>query len=110
MVHEGAVGIDPLNIDDTTDTTRPVHTALLGADIAICEHLTSLSAVPATGYRFTTVVLNPYPDRALTALLIDRSRRCATGGRRARVSYEHSPLGGSLVALGSARRQQHPRP
>ena len=40
------VGIDSLNIDDTADLARPVHTALLGAGIPIVEHLTGLAHLP----------------------------------------------------------------
>ncbi|MBZ0283889.1 MAG: cyclase family protein [Anaerolineae bacterium] len=40
------VGIDSLNIDDTHDGRRPVHTILLGADILIVEHLCNLEAIP----------------------------------------------------------------
>ena len=47
------VGIDSLNIDDTTGGTRPVHTVLLGADIPIVEHMTNLDALPHAGFRFT---------------------------------------------------------
>jgi arylformamidase len=36
------VGIDSLNIDDTADLSRPVHTTLLGAEIPIVEHLRGL--------------------------------------------------------------------
>jgi kynurenine formamidase len=43
------VGIDSLNIDDTADAARPVHTTLLGAGIPIVEHLCDLDAVPTTG-------------------------------------------------------------
>ena len=32
------VGIDSLNIDDTEDLTRPVHSLLLAAEIPIVEH------------------------------------------------------------------------
>ncbi len=46
------VGIDSLNIDDTADGRRPAHSALLAARIPIVEHLTGLSALPATGSRF----------------------------------------------------------
>jgi kynurenine formamidase len=46
------VGIDSLNIDDDKDGTRPAHTILLGAGIAIVEHMTNLGALPATGFRF----------------------------------------------------------
>lgn len=49
------VGIDSLNIDDTADMERTVHTTLLGAGIPIVEHLTNLSALPANGFRFTAV-------------------------------------------------------
>jgi kynurenine formamidase len=45
------VGIDSHNIDDTRARTRPVHTALLGAGIPICEHMTNLGALPAGGFR-----------------------------------------------------------
>src|SRR6266568_336195 len=36
------VGIDSLNIDDTADMTRPVHSTLLAAGVPIVEHLTGL--------------------------------------------------------------------
>lgn len=49
------VGIDSVNIDTTHDPKRPVHTALLGADIPIVEHLTNLAAVPDAGARFFAV-------------------------------------------------------
>jgi arylformamidase len=57
LVERGAalVGIDSLNIDDTADLRRPVHTALLGNDIPIAEHLCGLDAVPARGARFFAV-------------------------------------------------------
>lgn len=55
LVAEGAalVGIDSLNIDDTSDGLRPVHTALLGAGIPIVEHMTGLAGLPPAGFRFT---------------------------------------------------------
>jgi kynurenine formamidase len=46
------VGIDSLNIDDTADGARPVHTVLLQAGILVVEHLTQLSSLPAAGFRF----------------------------------------------------------
>jgi arylformamidase len=46
------VGIDSLNIDDTDDPQRPVHTLLLGAGIPIVEHLCNLGALPTEGFRF----------------------------------------------------------
>jgi kynurenine formamidase len=49
------VGIDSLNIDDTDDGRRPVHTALLGAEIPIVEHLRGLERLPITGFRFSAV-------------------------------------------------------
>lgn len=49
------VGIDSLNIDDTADGTRPVHTTLLRADIPIVEHMTHLGTLPETGFRFHAV-------------------------------------------------------
>src|SRR5882724_7073415 len=41
LAHSGAalVGIDSLNIDNTADLARPVHTILLNAEIPIVEHL-----------------------------------------------------------------------
>jgi arylformamidase len=57
LVRQGAllVGIDSLNIDDTTDPARPAHTKLLGAGIPICEHMTNLVEVPVSGGRLHAV-------------------------------------------------------
>jgi kynurenine formamidase len=49
------VGIDSLNIDDTGDGSRPVHTTLLGAEIPVVEHLCGLDMLPAEGFRFHAV-------------------------------------------------------
>jgi arylformamidase len=49
------VGIDSLNIDDTGDPSRPAHTRLLKAGIPICEHMTNLQALPASGARLHAV-------------------------------------------------------
>jgi kynurenine formamidase len=49
------VGIDSLNIDDTKNPTRPVHSILLGAEIPIVEHLCNLEALPDDGFRFFAV-------------------------------------------------------
>jgi arylformamidase len=49
------VGIDSLNIDDTADLTRPVHSILLGAGIPVVEHLCNLAALPDRGFRFFAV-------------------------------------------------------
>lgn len=64
LVDAGAalVGIDSLNIDDTADLRRPVHSVLLGAGIPIVEHLTGLHALPDAGFRFFAV---PAPVRGL---------------------------------------------
>jgi kynurenine formamidase len=55
LVAQGAalVGIDSYNIDDTRVRARPVHTRLLGAEIPICEHMTSLGSLPDEGFRFS---------------------------------------------------------
>ncbi len=49
------VGIDSLNIDDTADLARPVHSVLLAAGIPIVEHLRGLNAIPENGMRFFAV-------------------------------------------------------
>jgi arylformamidase len=65
------VGIDSLDIDDTNDGRRPVHSTLLAADIPIVEHLTNLAAVPASGSRFFAVpvkvsAFGTFPVRAFS--------------------------------------------
>ena len=67
------VGIDSHNIDDTRVRTRPVHTALLGAGIPICEHMTGLGALPDNGFRFTAAPpkvrgMGTFPVRAYAVL------------------------------------------
>lgn len=71
LVERGArfVGIDSLNIDDTRDPARPVHTALLRAGIPIGEHLTGLERLPRDGFRFhaapvKVVAMGTFPVRA----------------------------------------------
>lgn len=49
------VGIDSLNIDSTATGDRPVHSAVLAAEIPIIEHLTNLDQLPETGFTFTAV-------------------------------------------------------
>jgi arylformamidase len=49
------VGIDSLNIDDTADLARPVHTALLGWEVPIVEHLRGLDQLPDDNFRFFAV-------------------------------------------------------
>jgi kynurenine formamidase len=67
------VGIDSVNIDDTRDGARPVHTLLLDAEIPIVEHLTALDRLPRTGATFTAVPvkvagLSTFPVRAFATL------------------------------------------
>jgi kynurenine formamidase len=75
LIAQGAalVGIDSHNIDDTRVRTRPVHTALLGAGIIICEHMTNLGAVPDSGFHFTAAPpkvmgMGTFPVRAYALL------------------------------------------
>lgn len=70
------VGIDSFNIDDTTGNTRPVHSTLLAAGIPIIEHMTNLSALPITGFRFTAAPpkvskMGTFPVRAHAVLSAD---------------------------------------
>lgn len=67
------VGIDSLNIDDDKDGTRPTHTILLGAGVAIVEHLTRLGELPDSGFRFFAVPprvkgMGSFPVRAFARL------------------------------------------
>jgi arylformamidase len=67
------VGIDSLNIDDTSGGERPVHTVLLGAGIPIVEHLCALDQLPGTGFRFSAVPvkvrgMGTFPVRAFARL------------------------------------------
>jgi kynurenine formamidase len=67
------VGIDSLNIDDTADGRRPVHTRLLKAEIPIVEHLRGLEQLPDYGFRFFAVPVKvkgfgSFPVRAFAVL------------------------------------------
>ena len=67
------VGIDSMNIDDTADGRRPVHSTLLGADIPIVEHLCGLDALPTSGFRFSAVPvkvkgMGTFPVRAYASV------------------------------------------
>lgn len=71
LVEQGAalVGIDSLNIDDTEDGRRPVHTILLRNEIPVVEHLAHLEALPDDKFRFFAVPakikgLDSFPVRA----------------------------------------------
>jgi arylformamidase len=69
----GLVGIDSLNIDDTSGPSRPVHTALLAAGIPIVEHLCGLDQLPPDGFRFhaappPVVGIGSFPVRAYAVM------------------------------------------
>ncbi len=49
------VGIDSLNIDDTSGGERPVHSILLGAEIPIVEHMCNLERLPDSRFTFHAV-------------------------------------------------------
>jgi kynurenine formamidase len=75
LVEAGAalVGMDTLNVDDTTDARRPAHTALLAAGIPVVEHLTGLEHLPTSGFRFSAVPvkvkgMGTFPVRAYARL------------------------------------------
>jgi kynurenine formamidase len=75
LKEQGAVlvGIDSLNIDDTADGARPVHTTLLGAGILIVEHLCNLEQLPLSGFRFSAVPvkvkgMGTFPVRAFASV------------------------------------------
>lgn len=75
LVNRGAalVGIDSHNIDDTRTRSRPVHSALLGAGILICEHMTNLGALPDEGFTFTAAPpkiegMGTFPVRAFALI------------------------------------------
>jgi kynurenine formamidase len=75
LVDQGArlVGVDSLNIDDSRTKARPIHTALLGAGVLICEHMTNLGALPDEGFDFTAAPpkiagMGSFPVRAFARL------------------------------------------
>jgi len=67
------VGIDSLNIDDTGDLSRPVHSLLLAAEVPIVEHLRGLDQLRGDGFRFFAVPvkvknMGTFPVRAFGLL------------------------------------------
>jgi arylformamidase len=76
LVEHGArlVGIDAVNIDDTSSGGhRPAHSVLLAAGIPIVEHLTGLDQLPPFGARFTAVPprivdFGTFPVRAFASI------------------------------------------
>lgn len=80
FVESGAalVGIDSLNIDDTSGGGRPAHSILLGADIPIVEHLCHLDRLPDRGFRFFAVPVkvkgfSTFPVRAFAIVLYNNN-------------------------------------
>ncbi len=81
LVNEGAVlaGIDSLNIDDTEDRSRPVHSTLLAAGIPIVEHMCNLSRLPDRNFHFYAVPakvvgFGSWPVRAFAHVLSSSNR------------------------------------
>jgi kynurenine formamidase len=67
------VGIDSLNIDDTADLARPVHSILLATGILIVEHLRGLDQLPDNRFLFSAVPVKvrgtgTFPVRAFAAV------------------------------------------
>ena len=67
------VGIDSLNIDNTSGNSRPVHTTLLGAEILIVEHLCNLYMLPPENFTFSAVPpkfkgVGTFPVRAMARI------------------------------------------
>jgi arylformamidase len=78
LVEQGArlVGIDAVNIDDTSTNQRPAHSLLLAAGIPIVEHLTGLHQLPIRGARFTAAPprvadFGTFPVRAYASIPAD---------------------------------------
>lgn len=67
------VGIDSVNIDDTSGGARPIHTVLLGAGIPIVEHLRGLDRLTGTTFTFTALPpaiqgVGTFPVRAIAVV------------------------------------------
>jgi kynurenine formamidase len=67
------VGIDSLNIDNTKDKSRPVHSILLRSEILIVEHLCNLAAIPDEDFAFSAIPpkfkgVGTFPVRAMARL------------------------------------------
>jgi arylformamidase len=68
------VGIDSVNIDDTSGRTRPVHSTLLGAEILIVEHLCNLEQLGNNPFLFYAVPpkmkgVGTFPVRAFAEMI-----------------------------------------
>ena len=78
LVEQGVrlVGIDSVNIDDTSREAggrRPAHSLLLAAGVPVVEHLTNLGQVPTSGAMFSAVPpkverFGTFPVRAFAVL------------------------------------------
>jgi kynurenine formamidase len=80
------VGIDSLNIDDTADTARPVHSTLLAAGVPIVEHLCNLARLPERDFKFFAVPakvagFGSWPVRAFGHVLSSNHRLRLPGSR-----------------------------
>ncbi|WP_088034308.1 cyclase family protein [Evansella clarkii] len=67
------VGIDSVNIDDTSVNSRPVHSTLLAEEIVIAEHLCNLEALKNKSFQFYAVPpkvkgFGTFPVRAFAEL------------------------------------------
>lgn len=67
------LGVDFLNVDDTSDPRRPAHTTLLRAGIPIIENLRNVGALPPSGSRLHAATLPiegaaSFPIRAYAVL------------------------------------------
>jgi arylformamidase len=81
LVSEGVMlaGIDSLNIDDTEDRSRPVHSTLLAAGVPIVEHMCDLSRLPERDFHFYAVPakvvgFGSWPVRAFAHVLSSNHR------------------------------------
>jgi len=68
------VGIDSLNIDNTQNKSRPVHSTLLASDILIVEHLCNLGNLPDEGFTFSALPpkfkgVGTFPVRAMAKII-----------------------------------------
>ncbi|WP_332633785.1 cyclase family protein [Halalkalibacter flavus] len=68
------VGIDSVNIDDTSGRARPIHTILLGQEILIVEHMCNLKGLSNKDFLFYAVSpkikgFGTFPVRAFAEIL-----------------------------------------
>lgn len=68
------VGIDSVNIDDTSGKSRPVHTKLLGVEILIVEHLCQLHLIGDRPFSFYALPpkmkgVGTFPVRAMAEII-----------------------------------------